>query len=183
MKPVTRWALLGLVVVAIGILIVLWSQRDQQQAPPDSGVATQSVAPTPPAAPITPKADEPVTASLLFDFDRSVLRPGETSKLDELTAKFKGGAFGRVDAVGHADRIGPDPYNLRLSERRAEAVRAYLVGKGVDAGNIRTEAKGEREAKTGEGCKKLGAGKRKNQKLVECLQPDRRVEITLAATR
>jgi OOP family OmpA-OmpF porin len=164
-------------VVAIGILFVLWSQRDQQQVPPDSGVAKQPVAPMP------PKADEPVTASVLFDFDRSVLRPGETPKLDELTAKFKGGAFSRVDAVGHADRIGPDPYNLRLSEQRAEAVRAYLVGKGVDAGSIGTEAKGEREAKTGEACKKPGPGKRKNQKLVECLQPDRRVEITLVATR
>ena len=177
MKPVTRWALLGLVVVAIGILFVLWSQRDQQQAPPDSGVATQPVAPMP------PKADEPVTASVLFDFDRSVLRPGETPKLDELAAEFKGGAFGRVDAVGHADRIGADSYNLRLSEQRAEAVRAHLVGKGVDAGSIRTEAKGETEAKTGEACKKLGPERRKNQKLVECLQPDRRVEITLAATR
>ncbi|MBI3527213.1 MAG: OmpA family protein [Betaproteobacteria bacterium] len=179
MKPVTRWVLLVLVVVAIAaILFVLWPQREK--APPDSGVAKQSVAP--PAAPVTPKA-EPVTASVLFDFDRSVLRSAETPKLDELTAKFKGGAFDRVDAVGHADRIGSDAYNLRLSERRAEAVRAYLVGKGVDAGRVRTEAKGEKEPITGEACKKLGAERRKNQKLIECLQPDRRVEITLAATR
>jgi len=177
MKPVTRWTLVVLVVVAIGILLVLWSQRDQQQAPPDSGVAEQ------PGAPMPPKANELVTASVLFDFDRSVLRPGETPKLDELAAKFKGGAFGRVDAVGHADQIGTDRYNLRLSEQRAEAVRAYLVGKGVDAGSIRTEAKGEGEAMTGEACKKLGPENRKNQTLVECLQPDRRVEITLVAPR
>ena len=176
MKPVTRWALLGLVVVAIGILWVLWSQRDKQQAPPESGVAEQPVAPMP------PMADGPVTASVLFDFDRSVLRPGETPKLDELTAKFKGGAFARVDAVGHADRIGTDAYNLRLSEQRAEAVRAYLVGKGVATGSIRTEAKGEREAISGEACKKPGAQKGK-QKLVECLQPDRRVEIAFVASR
>ncbi len=176
MKPVTRWALLVAVVVAIGILFLLWSQRDQQQAPPDSEVAEQPVAPMP------PKADEPVTASVLFDFDRSVLRPAETSKLDELTDKFKGRAFERVDAVGHADRIGSDPYNLRLSEQRAEAVRAYLVGKGVAAGSIRTEAKGEREALTGDACGKRDPESRK-QKLVECLQPDRRVEITLVATR
>lgn len=180
MKPVTRWTLVVLAVVAIAILLVLWTQRDKQQAPSDSGVAEQPAAP---AAPVTPKAEEPVTASVLFDFDRSVLRPGETPKLDELTAKFKGGAFGRVDAAGHADRIGPDPYNLRLSERRAEAVRAYLVGKGVDAGSIRTEAIGERDAMSGEACKKLGPERRKNRKLVECLQPDRRVEVTLVATR
>ena len=177
MKPVTRWALLGLVVVAIGILFVLWSQRDQQQAPPDSGVATQPVAPMP------PKADEPVTASVLFDFDRSEIRPGETPKLDELAAEFKGGAFGRVDAVGHADRIGANAYNLALSKRRAEAVQAYLVGKGMDAGRIRTEAKGEDEAATGDACKNMGPENRKNQKLVECLQRDRRVEVKLVATR
>jgi len=177
MKPATRWALLVLAVVAIGILWVLWSQRNQPQAPPDSGAAKQPVAPMP------PKAAEPVTASVHFDFDRSVLRSGETPKLDELTAKFKGGGFVRIDAAGHADRIGADPYNLRLSEQRADAVRAYMLGKGVDAGSIHTEAKGEREAVTGEACKKLGPEKRKNRKLVECLQPDRRAQITLVAAR
>jgi OOP family OmpA-OmpF porin len=120
-----------------------------------------------------------VTATVLFDFDRSELRPGETPKLDELTAKFKGGAFERVDAVGYADRIGGDRYNLRLSERRADSVRAYLVGKGVDAGHIRTEAKGESETATGEACSKMGPEGRRNRKLVECLQPDRRTEIKL----
>jgi OOP family OmpA-OmpF porin len=120
---------------------------------------------------------------VLFDFDRSVVRPGEASKLDELAAKVKGRAFDRLDAVGHADRIGATAYNLGLSKRRAEAVQAYLVGKGVDAGRIRTEAKGEDEAATGEACKNLGPENRKNQKLVECLQRDRRVEVKLVATR
>jgi len=177
MKPATRWGLVVLAVVAIGILWLLWSQRNQPQAPPDSGVAKQPVAPMP------PKADEPVSVLVLFDFDRSVLRPGEIPRLDELTAKFKTRGFVRIDAVGHADRIGTAPYNLRLSEQRAEAVRAYLVGKGVNTGSIRTEGKGAREAMTGEACKKLGPEKRKNRKLVECLQPDRRVEITLVAAR
>ena len=176
MKPVTRWALVGLAVVVIGILFVLWSQRDKPPAPTDSVAANEPVAPMP------PKADEPVTVLVLFDFDRSVLRAGETPKLDEVTASFKARSFDRVDAVGHADQIGADPYNLRLSEQRAEAVRAYLVGKGVEAARIRTEGKGEREAVTGEACKKPGQEKRKG-KLVECLQPDRRVEITLAGTR
>ena len=177
MKPVTRWALLVGVVVAIGLLFVLWSQRDRQQAPAVSAVAE------PPAPPMPPKADGPVTASVHFDFDRSVLRSGETPKLDELSAKFQGRTFVRVDAVGHADRIGPDPYNLRLSEQRAESVRAYLVGKGVDSGSIHTEAKGERESLSGDGCKKSGTGKATGKNLIECLQPDRRVEITLVAGR
>jgi len=185
MKPSTRWAIVVLVVVVIGILWMLWSQRDQQQAPAKGEIAKQPVAPKPEPSPVpvTPKADEPVTASVFFDFDRSALRSGEAPKLDELTARIKGRAFDRLDAVGHADRIGADPYNLQLSKKRAEAVRAYLVGKGVDAGRIRTEAKGESEAMTGEACKSMGAESRKNQKLVECLQRDRRVQIQLVATR
>jgi len=58
-------------------------------------------------------------------------------------------------------------------------VQAYLVGKGMDAGRIRAEAKGEDEAVTGETCKNMGPEIRKNQKLVECLQRDRRVEVKL----
>ena len=177
MKPVTRWSLVGLAVVVIAILFMLWSQRDKQQAPADSGVAQQPVAPMP------PKADEPVIVLVHFDFDRAVLRAGEIPKLDDLTAKVKSRAFDRVDAVGHADQIGADTYNLQLSEQRAEAVRAYLVGKGVDTGSIRTDAKGEKEAITGDACEKLGSGNRKSRKLIDCLQPDRRVQITLVVPR
>jgi len=171
MKPLNRWALVVLAVVVIAILLVFWSRRDQPQAPSVGDVASQPDTPTP------TQAEEPVTALVLFDFDQSVLRPGETPKLDELTAKLKGRAFGTLSVVGHADRIGTDAYNLQLSGERAEAVRAYLVGKGVDAGSIRTEARGEREAVTGEACKNQG------RKRIDCLQPDRRVEVTLAAAR
>jgi len=181
MKPSTRWTIAVLVVVAIGIIWLLWTKRDQQPAPVKAPIATQPTAPKPEPtpAPTPPKAEEPVTASVLFDFDRSVVRPGEASKLDELAAKVKGRTFDRLDAVGHADRIGTNDYNLKLSKRRAEAVQAYLVGKGMDAGRIRTDAKGEDEAVTGDACKKMGPENRKNQKLVECLQRDRRVEVKL----
>ena len=181
MKPSTRWTIVVLVVVAIGIIWLLWTQRDQQPAPAKGPMATQPTAPKPEPtpAPTPPKAEEPVTASVLFDFDRSVVRPGEASKLDELADKVKGRTFDRLDAVGHADRIGANAYNLGLSKRRAEAVQAYLVGKGMDAGRIRAEAKGENEAVTGEACKNMGPENRKNQKLVECLQRDRRVEVKL----
>ena len=181
MKPSTRWTIVVLVVVAIGIAWLLWTKRDEQPAPAKGPVATQPTAPKPEPtpAPTPPQAEEPVTASVLFDFDRSVVRPGEASKLDELAAKIKGRTFDRLDAVGHADRIGANDYNLKLSKRRADAVQAYLVGKGMDAGRIRTEAKGEDEAVTGDACKKMGPENRKNQKLVECLQRDRRVEVKL----
>jgi OOP family OmpA-OmpF porin len=184
MKPSTRWAIAVLVaIVVIGILWLLWSRREQP-APVKGPVATQPAAPKPEPTPApTPPKVEPVTATVLFDFDRSALRPGDIPKLDELTAKFKGGAYERFDAVGYADRIGGDQYNLRLSEQRAAAVRTYLVGHGVDAGRIRTEAKGESEAATGEACKNMGSETRRNLKLVECLQRDRRVEIKLVVAR
>jgi len=171
MKPLNRWVLVALAVVVIAILLVFWSRRDQPQAPSVGDVASK------PDTATAPQAEEPVAASALFDFDQSVLRPVETPKLDELTAKLKGRAYDGVSVVGHADQIGTDAYNLRLSGQRADAVRAYLVAKGVNAGSVRTEAKGEREAVTGEACKNQG------RKRIECLQPDRRVEVTLAAAR
>jgi OmpA-OmpF porin, OOP family len=179
MKPFPRWALVVAIVVAIGIIWLLWSKRDQQPGP----VATQPVAskPEPAPAPIAPRAEEPVTASVFFDYNRSEIRPGEAPKLDELTAKAKGRTFDRLDTVGHTDRIGSSAYNLRLSQRRAEAVHTYLVGKGMDAGRIRIGAKGEEEPVTGEACKNMGPENRKNQKLIECLQRDRRVEVRLVA--
>ena len=183
MKPSHRWALVVAVVVVIGIIWLLWPKREEQPAPVKGPVATQPVAPKPEpsSAPTPPKAEEPVTASVFFDYNRSEIRPGEAPKLNELTTRIKGRAFDRLDAVGHADRIGSDTYNLALSKRRAEAVSAYLAGKGVDAARIRTDAKGEREPVTGEACKNMGPENRKNQKLIECLQRDRRVEITLVA--
>ncbi len=183
MKPLTRWAILALVVVVIGIALVFWIQRNRQQAAAEKAVAEQPVAPKPPEAPIPPKPEEPVTASVLFDFDRSVLRLGETPKLDELAAKIKGRTFDHLQAVGYADRIGKEAYNLQLSKLRAEAVQAYLVGKGVDAGRIRADGKGEAQPVTGEACKNMGPENRRNRKLIQCLQPDRRVEVELVVAR
>jgi OOP family OmpA-OmpF porin len=180
MNPATtRWTLGILVALVIAILLFLWSRGDQKQPPTKDAVATQPAA----QKPAEPKAEEPLTASVFFEFDQSGLRPGESAKLDELAARIKGRAFDRLDAIGHADRIGGDSYNLKLSQRRAEAVRVYLVGKGFDAGRIRAEAKGEGVAVTGGACKNMGPETRTNQKLIECLQRDRRVEVNAGAAR
>jgi OOP family OmpA-OmpF porin len=127
--------------------------------------------------------EEPVTALVLFDFDQSVLRGEARARLDELGARFKDGAFDRIDAFGYADRIGSDAYNMRLSSQRAETVRGYLVNNGVDSEKINTEARGERGSVTGDDCRNMGAENRENRKLIECLQPDRRVRITLVPAR
>ncbi|MBS3917171.1 MAG: OmpA family protein [Sulfuritalea sp.] len=141
-------------------------------------------APAPAAAPApTPKpAAQKVTlaADALFDFDKAVLRPEGKAKLDDVTDKLKGMKLEVIIAVGHTDRIGSDQYNQKLSEKRAEAVKAYLVGKGVEPNRIYTEGKGEKQPVTGDKC---GKSEKKTKQLIECLQPDRRVEIEVIGTK
>lgn len=121
-----------------------------------------------------------VAADALFDFDKATLRPAGKAKLDEVVAKAKDIKLEVIIAVGHTDRIGSDSYNQKLSERRAEAVKAYVVGKGIEANRVYTEGKGEKQPKTKPGdC----PGNKKTKKLIECLQPDRRVEIELIGTK
>lgn len=186
MKPSVRWTIAVLVAVAIGIVLWLWTRRDEPQAPAKGEVALQPAAPKPepeaqPATPVKPIVGEPLTATVHFDYNRSEVRPGEASKLDDFAAKLKGRAYDRLDAIGHADRIGSDSYNQALSRRRAEAVRDYLAGKDVDARRVRTDATGEGEPVTGEACKNMGPENRRNRKLIECLQRDRRAEVRLVA--
>lgn len=180
MTPAQRWTVVGVIVLIIALLWLFWPKGEPKPAPV-KGPAVAQPAPTPPAT--APKSEGPMTATALFDYDSSVLRPAEAAKLDELAGKIKGRASDRLDAVGHSDRIGSDPYNTDLSRRRAEAVRNYLVGKGIDAGRVRTEARGESESATGTACQKMGPESRSNRKLVDCLQRDRRVTVASVAAR
>jgi OOP family OmpA-OmpF porin len=138
----------------------------------------------PPAATPTPPkpAARKVTlaADALFDFDKAVLRPEGKAKLDDVVGKLKDMKLEVIIAVGHTDRIGSDKYNQKLSEKRAEAVKAHLVGKGVEANRVYTEGKGEKQPVTGDKC---GKSEKKTKQLIECLQPDRRVEIEVIGTK
>jgi OOP family OmpA-OmpF porin len=126
--------------------------------------------PPPPPAP-APKPEKVTTASTVnFDFDRYVIRPDARGKLDDLVGKLRDVNLEVVIAVGHADRIGSDAYNMKLSVRRADSVKAYLVSKGIAASRIYTEGKGKRQPV--KDCK--GSGKTKE--LIACLEPNRRVE-------
>jgi OOP family OmpA-OmpF porin len=143
-------------------------------------------APAPKPAPAKPKpVAEKITfaADVFFDFDKSVIKPEGRSKLDDLSNKVRGINLEVVIAIGHADMIGTDEYNQRLSVRRAEAIKAYLVSKGVEQNRVYTEGKGEKQPVTGGRCKNMGKEHRSNRKLVDCLQPDRRVEIEVIGTR
>ena len=82
-------------------------------------------------------------ADTLFDFDKSVVKPEGQAVLDRLVAGIKGIKLEVVVAVGNTDSIGTDAYNLALGQRRASAVKAYLVSKGIPADRIYTESKGK----------------------------------------
>ena len=141
------------------------------------------VAPTP-DKPVAPKpAAEKITiaADALFDYDKAVLRDEGKATLGEFATKAKALSIEVIIAVGHTDRLGGDKYNQALSERRAAAVKEFLVGQQIDPNRVYTEGKGKTQPVSQ--CKNLGAESGKNKKLVECLQPDRRVEIEVIGTK
>lgn len=136
----------------------------------------------PAAKPVTKKVT--LSADALFEFDKAILQDEGKQNLDVLAKRAAEMKLEVILAVGHTDRIGSDKYNQKLSERRAEAVKAYLVSKGVAANRVYTEGKGEKQPVTSKAqCANLGPDGRKNKKLIQCLQPDRRVEIEVIGTR
>jgi OmpA-OmpF porin, OOP family len=121
-----------------------------------------------------------LAADALFDYDKATLRPEGIAKLDKVVADIKSIKLEVIIAVGHADRLGNDAYNQKLSERRAAAVKTYLVGKGIEANRVYAEGKGEKQPVTAGKC---GKSETKTKQLIECLQPDRRVEIEVIGTQ
>ena len=135
----------------------------------------------PAAAPAQPLV---LTANIMFEFDRDQrkdIRAYTLTSLDQSLARIReeGLTLTGVELIGHADRMqgrGFD-YNQGLSERRAETVRALLIGRGIDAGKIRYEYRGDtQQVQSCEGVKPRVA-------LLECLLPNRRVEVRLLVTR
>jgi OmpA-OmpF porin, OOP family len=80
---------------------------------------------------------------VLFDFDRSNVKPEAAKILDRLVAFMQENKNSKVTLSGHTDNVGSDAYNQKLSERRVAAVREYAVKKGVDAGRISGQGFGE----------------------------------------
>ena len=146
--------------------------------------AAPAPAPAPKAAPApAPKAAAPApapapaaatkvtyAADAFFDFDKSVLKAEGKAKLDDLVGKVKGINLEVIIAVGHTDSVGTDAYNQKLSVKRADAVKAYLVSKGIEKNRVYTEGKGEKQPVADN---KTSAGRSKN----------RRVEIEVVGTR
>ena len=145
----------------------------KKPAPAPAPVVTP---PPPPPAPPAPPAPKPVSEKITmaadahFDFDKSVLKPEGKAKLDDLVSKLKTVNLEVIIAIGHTDSIGSNAYNQKLSVRRANAVKAYLVSKGIEANRIYTEGKGETQPVASN---KTKEGRAKN----------RRVEIEVVGSR
>ena len=146
----------------------------------DGALAAPAAAPAPAApaaaAPAAKPAPAPAMATKVtyaadafFDFDKAVLKPAGKAKLDDLVSKVKGINLEVIIAVGHTDSVGSDAYNQKLSVRRSEAVKAYLVSKGIEKNRVYTEGKGEKQPVADN---KTKEGRAKN----------RRVEIEVVGT-
>jgi OOP family OmpA-OmpF porin len=133
-----------------------------------------SISAAPKSAPAAgqPAAASKVTyaADAFFDFDKSVLKPEGKAKLDDLISKIKSINLEVIIAVGHTDSVGTDAYNQKLSVRRSDAVKAYLVSKGIEKNRVYTEGKGKSQPVADNN---TADGRSKN----------RRVEIEVVGTR
>ena len=136
-------------------------------APAPAPVAAPAPAPAP-APPVATKVT--YAADAFFDFDKAVIKPEGRAKLDDLVGKIKDINLEVIIAVGHTDAVGGDSYNQKLSIRRSEAVKAYLVTKGIEKNRVYTEGKGEKQPVADN---KTAEGRAKN----------RRVEIEVVGTR
>ena len=146
-------------------------------APPEPAPAQPAPAPKPvPVVPVVPPAPEPKSEKVtfetdtLFDFDKAVVKPEGKRKLNELASRLLTMTVEVVVAVGHTDAIGTDAYNQKLSERRAQAVKDYLLTQKIPADRIFIEGKGEKQPVADN---KTREGRAKN----------RRVEVEVVGTR
>ena len=130
--------------------------------------AEPAPAPKPAPQPVVEKVS--LKAGALFDVNKADLKPAGKSELDALAAKLKDAQIEAITVTGHTDSAGSKQLNQSLSERRAEAVKAYLASKGLDGGRINTKGAGDTQPVASN---KTAAGRAQN----------RRVEIDIKAQR
>lgn len=151
--------------------------RDANWTPATAAPGCDGAIVAPKTAPV-PKAEAPkplvtklnYAADTFFDFDKSVITPAGKQVLGLVVKNLTNLKLEVVIVIGHTDSVGTDAYNIKLGERRANAVKAYLASQGVDATRIYTESKGERQPIADNATKE---GRAKN----------RRVEIEVVGTQ
>jgi outer membrane protein OmpA-like peptidoglycan-associated protein len=160
----------------------------EEVAAAEAQMAQQPPPPAPPAPTVTAIA-QPVPAErpghltldgeAYFAFNKSNLTPLGRAQLDKLLTELSRADYDAIVITGHTDRLGTDAYNKKLSERRAEEVKRYLSQKGVNAAKIQAKWVGAAEPVTAPGaCDDL-----KRKAMIECLAPDRRVELEAVGMR
>lgn len=151
-----------------GLLSVGVSYRFGQDTPP-----APVIAPAP--APVVETKHFTLKSDVMFNFNKATLKDTGNQALDQLYTQLSSldPKDGTVVVVGFTDRIGSDRYNLPLSEKRAQSVVDYLVSKGIPADKISARGMGKSNPTTGTTCDNVKARKA----LIDCLAPDRRVEI------
>ncbi|WP_421187904.1 porin OmpA [Aeromonas enteropelogenes] len=147
---------------------------------------TSYVAPVPapepePVAPVVVDKNFALSSDVLFAFGKSTLKPEGAAALNTLYQDIVDvqPKDGSAVVVGYTDRIGSDAYNLKLSEARARTVADFLVGKGLPAGKVSIEGRGEANPVTGNQCD----GVKGKAELISCLSPDRRVEVRVTGVQ
>ncbi|HEY6821565.1 MAG TPA: OmpA family protein [Burkholderiales bacterium] len=138
------------------------------------------IAAAPAAIPVPASQKISFSGDALFAFDSAVLKPEGKVMLDGLVGQLQGASYDTIHATGHTDRFGSNAYNQKLSQRRAETVKAYLLSKNVNASRIDADGKGETQPVTkASDCRGAVA----TTKVKACLQPDRRVDIEMRGTK
>jgi OOP family OmpA-OmpF porin len=140
------------------------------------------IAAAPAAIPAPQRVSQKISFSgdALFAFGKSDLKPEGKVMLDGLVSQLQGASYDTIHAIGHTDRFGSGAYNQKLSQRRAETVKAYLLSKNVNASRIDAVGKGETQPVTkAADCRGAVA----TAKVKACLQPDRRVDIEMSGTK
>lgn len=150
---------------------------------PELAQAPKAPAPVAKAATPAPAKQETKTLTLssdgLFAFGQAKLLPKGKAKLNEFAAKVQGQSYDQIVIEGYTDRLGSAALNQRLSQQRADAVKAYLVGKKLNAAQIEASGKGSANpVTTANQCPGKGGAKVK-----ACLAPDRRVEIKVVGLK
>jgi len=126
----------------IGGLIGYYLAEEEAPPPPPPPPARPAPPPPPPPPPPT-ESKKIILRGINFDFDKSNIKREFVPVLDEAAQILKDNPSVRVTIEGYTDSIGTEAYNMRLSGRRANAVKQYLVSKGIMADRLDTVGRGE----------------------------------------
>lgn len=171
--------------VSVGLTFRFGGKKPEAAQPPPAPVAVAAEAAAPVVVPLLPPPERAITGIAIsvdsdLDLDKDQLNAGGKKGVDDFAKDLRGMKYDHIIVRGNTDRIGTEAYNMRLSVRRAETVRDHLIASGIAAVKLDTSGVGESQPETRSGeCSNM----KDRKALVNCLQPDRRVDIEVHGTR